>query len=88
MKKMRLFQALILIAVILAGAYVLIQLDKGRITAKLDPRMAEAVTKYSEVIPGIQTMPIGFSRIVTTTLSGGTAIHTFYAPFKMEILGL
>ncbi len=52
----------------------------------VNQKPAIAVTKYSEAIPGIQTMPIGFSRTVTTT--GGLSIHTFQMPFKAEVLGV
>jgi len=83
---MRRREKFILAGVILLLIVGLIYMPLLQKRAPFDPDVAQAVTKYAEVIPGIQTMPIHFSRVVTTT--GGLTFATFYMPFKAELLGI
>lgn len=51
------------------------------------PHEALAITKFSEAIPGVQTMALTFSRVLTTSGSAVTPID-FSMPFKAEVLGV
>src|SRR4030043_314772 len=87
MKKMRLFQSLILIAVIFAATYGLIPLDKGRITAKLDPAILEAATTTpSPASPGYWTNVLCIPGSYTST-SAMTGMATFKAPWPATLIG-
>ena len=87
MKKMRLFQALILIVLILAGIYGLIQMDKGRITAPFDPRvLMAATTNPSPASPGYWTNVLCIPGSYTST-SAMTGMATFKAPWPATLIG-
>ena len=87
MKKFRSFQALILILVLFAGAFSLIKLDEGRITAKLDPAILEAATTNpSPASPGYWTNVLSIPGSYTST-SVMTNIARFTAPWPATLIG-
>ena len=89
MKKVRLIQSLILILVMLAGAYGLIQLDHGRIVANLDPSVKTAMAATTNPSPGSTGYWTNVLSIPGSYTSTGTYTNEvrFKMPWPATLLG-
>lgn len=86
MRGLRRFEKLTLGAVILLIAIGMITMFSIQTRVTFDPKVAEAVTKFAEVIPGVQTIAFTYTGASPIT-TGGININKFVIPFKAEILG-
>jgi len=86
MRKARFIEALIFMLLILAGAWGILQLEQGRITAKLDPVAMASTANPSPASPGYWTNVIYIPASFTTGTSYTNYIK-FKAPWPATLIG-